>query len=210
MVHSHQCNFIFLFILPSTSSTVPSYFSTLLHSHFLPFLSPPTSSFFHFTFLVFAFYFIADIDECAVPNECHQGCLNTNGSFLCTCLPGFLLSSDGTTCECRNDCYRYTSLENGRVCPFTNGTYSFLATDNCITDPGCSDICVHVDGTNTCSCLAVALVSYLYSIQRHRQWDQNPYISLIHFVQVYSKVDWGCKCIALEVAHLFLSFLWQS
>ena len=36
-------------------------------------------------------------------------------------------------------------------------------------------------------------------------------ISLIHFVKLYSKVDYrGCKCDALEVIHLFLHVLWQS
>ena len=39
--------------------------------------------------------------------------------------------------------------------------------------------------------------------------QHNALISLIHFVQLYSKVDQGRKCIALEVIHLFLSFLWQ-
>ena len=34
----------------------------------------------------------------------------------------------------------------------------------------------------------------------------NALTSLIHFVQFYSKVNQGCKCIALEVSDLFLSF----
>ena len=38
----------------------------------------------------------------------------------------------------------------------------------------------------------------------------NALTSLINFVQLHSKVDLGCKCMALEVIHLFLSILWQS
>ena len=30
----------------------------------------------------------------------------------------------------------------------------FSATTICITDPGCSDICAHVDGIDTCFCMA--------------------------------------------------------
>ena len=46
--------------------------------------------------------FYSDIDECAneTDNLCHKQyglCENTNGSYNCSCLPGF--SGDGITCE---------------------------------------------------------------------------------------------------------------
>ena len=41
-----------------------------------------------------------DIDECGVVNGgCNQGCINTQGSFECTCTDGFLLGTDGLTCQ---------------------------------------------------------------------------------------------------------------
>ena len=41
-----------------------------------------------------------DIDECAVESDnCHQDCINTNGSFSCSCWPGFELNPDNTTCN---------------------------------------------------------------------------------------------------------------
>ena len=43
----------------------------------------------------------ADIDECSEqPNYCESGCLNTNGSFVCTCPPGQILDVDGHSCKC--------------------------------------------------------------------------------------------------------------
>lgn len=38
-----------------------------------------------------------DIDECML-SPCDHQCENTDGSFLCECRPGYILSSDGTTC----------------------------------------------------------------------------------------------------------------
>ncbi|CAF4992830.1 unnamed protein product, partial [Rotaria sp. Silwood1] len=41
-----------------------------------------------------------DINECIEnPNACHQYCLNTNGSFMCSCAEGFVLQSDGHSYE---------------------------------------------------------------------------------------------------------------
>lgn len=39
-----------------------------------------------------------DVDECET-DSCTHGCLNTYGSFMCTCDEGFELASDGTTCN---------------------------------------------------------------------------------------------------------------
>ena len=44
--------------------------------------------------------FTTDINECDEGLDgCHQICTNTNGSFDCSCSPGFELLSDGTTCN---------------------------------------------------------------------------------------------------------------
>ena len=39
-----------------------------------------------------------DIDECMEYNDCHQICTNTNGSYECSCNPGFMLMNDNRTC----------------------------------------------------------------------------------------------------------------
>ena len=42
--------------------------------------------------------FITDIDECQ-DAPCEQHCINTVGSFNCTCDDGFLLSANGASCD---------------------------------------------------------------------------------------------------------------
>ena len=43
--------------------------------------------------------YAVDVNECSVKNLCSTNatCANTNGSFICTCNPGF--SGNGLTCD---------------------------------------------------------------------------------------------------------------
>ena len=50
-------------------------------------------------FSLFLSNLTTDIDECeATPGKCHKEatCNNTNGSYVCTCKPGFI--GDGRNC----------------------------------------------------------------------------------------------------------------
>ena len=41
-----------------------------------------------------------DINECESNNgNCSQSCTNTNGSYICSCLSGYMLSVDKKTCD---------------------------------------------------------------------------------------------------------------
>lgn len=40
----------------------------------------------------------ADINECTSSSPCEQICVNTPGSFQCSCNPGYLLNSNGRNC----------------------------------------------------------------------------------------------------------------
>ena len=41
-----------------------------------------------------------DIDECDLNTDgCEQGCVNTNGSFMCNCTDGYVLNGDGLSCD---------------------------------------------------------------------------------------------------------------
>ena len=41
-----------------------------------------------------------DIDECSDgTDDCTQTCTNTDGSFICGCNSGYLLNTDGFTCN---------------------------------------------------------------------------------------------------------------
>ena len=45
-------------------------------------------------------YLLIDIDECEGNiDSCAQICTNTNGSFQCSCVSGYSLSSDRRTCQ---------------------------------------------------------------------------------------------------------------
>ena len=44
--------------------------------------------------------FDTDIDECSKNTDnCSQTCTNTDGNFTCGCYNGYLLDTDGTTCN---------------------------------------------------------------------------------------------------------------
>ena len=48
---------------------------------------------------VSSFFSISDIDECVTDTHgCSQGCTNTEGSFVCSCPPGYLIQEDGANC----------------------------------------------------------------------------------------------------------------
>ena len=40
-----------------------------------------------------------DIDECNGDHECDHNCTNLEGSYICSCDPGFELQEDNRTCE---------------------------------------------------------------------------------------------------------------
>lgn len=42
---------------------------------------------------------LSDIDECTIENGgCSEACINTNGSYTCTCTNGYQLGNDGKSC----------------------------------------------------------------------------------------------------------------
>ena len=50
----------------------------------------------HFHLMLHTF---TDIDECEILNGgCEHNCTNSNGSFECTCLPGYVLDNDSLSC----------------------------------------------------------------------------------------------------------------
>ena len=52
----------------------------------------------------------SDINECAIAS-CSQGCVNTKGSYECTCtIPGYVLADDGRTCIRKNKKIPYIQL----------------------------------------------------------------------------------------------------
>lgn len=47
----------------------------------------------------------ADINECEVSNGgCDHNCTNTDGSYVCSCIDGFVLGGDNRSCDDVNEC----------------------------------------------------------------------------------------------------------
>ncbi|XP_066933095.1 EGF-like and EMI domain-containing protein 1 [Clytia hemisphaerica] len=110
----------------------------------------------------------SDIDECALGSDgCQQNCVNTEGSFNCTCNPGYFLSSDNTTCEDIDEC-ALGSDGCQQNCVNTEGSFNctcnpgyFLSSDNktcedidecALGSDGCQQNCVNTEGSFNCTC----------------------------------------------------------
>lgn len=72
-----------------------------------------------------------DINECeAIPHLCIGGdCVNSIGSFTCTCPPGQARNPETNRCDDRDECEEEGVCENGR-CINTPGSYI------CLCNPG--------------------------------------------------------------------------
>ena len=56
------------------------------------------TSLYDFAIIIMCFCF-TDIDECQLNNGgCMQNCMNTNGSFMCSCNDGYILDTDAKSC----------------------------------------------------------------------------------------------------------------
>ena len=48
----------------------------------------------------YSFLYISDIDECSeITDLCEHNCYNTNGSYVCDCKPGYMISDEGFFCS---------------------------------------------------------------------------------------------------------------
>ncbi|GBP36074.1 Low-density lipoprotein receptor-related protein 4 [Eumeta japonica] len=53
-------------------------------------------------FIRFHLIGIRDSDECVTEDTCEQRCRNTIGSFQCSCVEGYELRADRTSCKAIN------------------------------------------------------------------------------------------------------------
>ncbi|XP_060590441.1 adhesion G protein-coupled receptor E1-like [Ruditapes philippinarum] len=73
-----------------------------------------------------------DIDECRVvkagADKCEQNCINTDGSFKCSCSSGYKLNGDGRNCSDIDECIQGQSLclKKNEACVNTPGNYSCI------------------------------------------------------------------------------------
>nr|XP_022296650.1 mucin-like protein [Crassostrea virginica] len=114
----------------------------------------------------------SDINECDLENmPCEQLCENTEGSFQCSCGPGYILNNDKTSCEeCESPYYGRNcnltcqcgpgavtcDIVSGCVCRAGwRGRDCDQDMNECIIDPvvcGLSKLCVNTEGSYKCVC----------------------------------------------------------
>ena len=93
-------------------------------------------------------------------NDCHQECINTNGSFTCECQEGFVLDSNTRTCSGMQ--YSLTSLYPWTVIMSMLDLqhtivfiyFTVMPGNQCSQNNSCSQVCLRINGTliEQCSC----------------------------------------------------------
>ncbi|KAK3595092.1 hypothetical protein CHS0354_043192 [Potamilus streckersoni] len=115
-----------------------------------------------------------DVNECDnIPSRCSQDCVNTDGSYYCTCKSGFRVGPNTADCEDINECQEGTS-DCDQICINTYGSFNCTCqngyiynvteracvqgkpldvcnTTNCSQAHGCT---VDITGNVTCFCRA--------------------------------------------------------
>ncbi|CAB3374556.1 Hypothetical predicted protein [Cloeon dipterum] len=101
-----------------------------------------------------------DVDECALlPDDmkCSHSCINTFGSFRCSCRSGFVLAADGKSCDpmaCSPPCMGGGECRGGTcVCPDgLTGAACEIDVDECAIRKPCQHICYNTLGSFVCLC----------------------------------------------------------
>ncbi|NWZ71158.1 FBLN2 protein, partial [Acrocephalus arundinaceus] len=104
-----------------------------------------------------------DLDECLLYGGelCQHLCINTVGSYKCSCFPEFTLQEDGTSCSPDPDRGQVTRLEaEATVPPVASPSQPILVVslqeeqDKCKDNGPCKHLCNIVEGEAVCSCMA--------------------------------------------------------
>ncbi|KAL3837629.1 hypothetical protein ACJMK2_022975, partial [Sinanodonta woodiana] len=111
-----------------------------------------------------------DVNECLLNNSLclgkHQMCINTAGSYVCTCQNGYIRESNSSVdCKDLNECDDPVLNICDQNCTNTNGSYSctcnegFIWQDNrcvdineCERSNNCQHICDNLQGSYRCLC----------------------------------------------------------
>ncbi|XP_069764648.1 latent-transforming growth factor beta-binding protein 4-like isoform X2 [Narcine bancroftii] len=88
----------------------------------------------------------ADIDECTNGATCGEAgmCVNTEGSYQCTCNPGYRLNADGNQCADINECFEGDFCAPYGECLNSVGSYTCLCAEGFTTSADLST-CIDVD-----------------------------------------------------------------
>nr|XP_033782229.1 fibulin-2 isoform X2 [Geotrypetes seraphini] len=95
-------------------------------------------------------------DKCEDNGPCSQVCSSTEDGVVCSCFPGFTLSTNGVSCEDINECVaNLHTCQRGEICINTIGSFTCVKEVTC--EPGyermgdtCADINECVAGLHNC------------------------------------------------------------
>ena len=90
-----------------------------------------------------------DVDECSEElDNCEQVCINTVGSFECSCLNGFELATNGFSCDSKCRSHAIMQL---KVISLSHESFTDII--ECRENNGnCTQICTDTIGSFVCSC----------------------------------------------------------
>ena len=100
-----------------------------------------------FWYKLFDYNDTSDINECQSANGgCGHICMNSEGSFACSCRQGYTLSSDGFSCT-------GIALAKHPSCAVYQYLCFFVDIDECQSNNGgCEHACFNTAGSFTCDC----------------------------------------------------------
>lgn len=130
-------------------------------------------------------------------NDCDQICLNTDGSYTCSCRDGFILDNDRRSClgkcnmfmhSCASYLWEFVTL------------HTVLGTNRCPDDNACSDICTLVNDDPTCDC------SPGYMLQSDGQSCEGAYVCICDHVTFWA-ITANYK---IQLVHKYIHSLFES
>ena len=93
-----------------------------------------------------------DIDECGVSDHCSQQCINTVGSYNCSCKSGYRLNDNQKTCDGKLALYKTCWLCHLNC--FISDIDECNTTAFAIQPNSCEELCINVPGSYYCTCSA--------------------------------------------------------
>ena len=128
-------------------------------------------------------------------NDCDQICLNTDGSYTCSCRDGFILDNDRRSCL--GKCNMFMHICASYLWEFVT-LHTVLGTNRCPDNNACSDICTLVNDVPTCDC------SPGYMLQSDGQSCEGMYacVTMWHFGQYPPITQYEVTCTQVYTALL--------